>query len=178
MVQSLFNINSYTLTLSSPPPSVTSSFNITASIQGVTRVVVNYNLLNFTVKPFKAVIIWPFQDPIALNGSFSTLSTINSAFSYTVIAPPSIDPVDLPSSILLYYENGVIHTFNITFKVYSDNIIDMDLNVLNIQNTDQNFGTVYNLQSNRDNVVFNSTDNILLSGTEFVLPSEGATVFD
>lgn len=178
MVQSLFNINSYTLTLSSPPPSVTSTFNVTAMLQGVTRVVVDYNNLNFTVKPFKAVITWPFQEPIALNQSFSTFSTINSAFSYTVIAPPSVDPVDLPAKILLYYENGVKHTFNITFKVYSDNIIDMDLNVLDIQNTDQNFGTVYNLQSNRDNVVFNSTDNILLSGTEFVLPSEGVTVFN
>lgn len=167
MAQSLFNFNSYQITLSSPPPLSSSVYTLSAFINGITKVYLNYNLLNFNVKPFKVVIDWPYKDPYALNDvyvynaeldSLSTYAPTNSALSYTVITPQTVDPIRTDSTVAIYYENGIIHTFTIIFVINSDNVIDMDLNVLDIQNTDQPFGTVYNFQSNRDNVVYNSTD--------------------
>lgn len=169
MAPSLFSINNYMLSLWSPPPTATESLYLSAILQGTTKVNVNYNQLNFNVKPFKVILNWPGQDRVALNDAYifdaytdslSTYSPLNSAFSYTVIAPQSIQPANTTSTITIYYENGFIHTFYVTFLIYSDNVIDMDLNVLDIQNTNQSFGTVFNLQSNRDNVVYNNTDII------------------
>lgn len=157
------------LSLWSPPPTATETLYLSAILQGTTKVTVDYNNLNFNVKPFKVILNWPGEDRIALNDTYvydaftdslSTFSPLNSAFSYTVIAPQSIQPVNTTSTINIYYENGYIHTFNVTFLIYSDNVIDMDLNVLDIQNTNQEYGTVFNLQSNRDNVVYNNTDII------------------
>jgi len=169
MAPSLFSINNYMLSLWSPPPTATETLFLSATLQGTTKVVVDYNQLNFNVKPFKVVLDWPNEDKVALNDTYvydaftdslSTYSPLNSAFSYTVLAPQSIQPVNTSSTITIYYENGYIHTFYITFLIYSDNVIDMDLDVLDIQNTNQEFGTVFNLQSNRNNIVFNNTDII------------------
>jgi len=185
MALSLFSINNYTLTLSSPPPNATETFTLSATLQGTTKVNVNYNLLNFNVNPFKVIINWPGQEPVVLNDTYifdaytdplSTFSPLNSAFSYTVLAPISIDPVNFNATIKIFYENGYIHTFDITFTMYSDNVIDMDLNVLDIQNTSQDFGTVFNLQSNRDNIVFNNTD-ILLNTVNDSLNTNTTNIF-
>ena len=168
MAQSLFNIKTSIVTLSSPPPTSTQTYELSAYISGITKVFINYNHLNFAVKPFKVVLDWPNQPPYTLNDTYvynatldslSTFSPANSALSFTVISPTSVDPVLTDGNVKIYYENGIVHTFYIKFIINSDNIIDMDLNILNIQNTNQPFGTVYNLQSNRDNVVFNSIDN-------------------
>lgn len=169
MEPSLFNINNYTLSLWSPPPTATESLFLSANIQGTTKVYVDYNKLNFNVKPYKVILNWPNQDKVVLNDTYvydaytdslSTYSPLNSAFSYTVIAPQSIQPANTTPTISIYYENGYIHTFFITFFIYSDNVIDMDLNVLDIQNANQEFATVFNFQSNRDNIVYNNSDVI------------------
>lgn len=115
MAISLFSINNYFLTLSSPPPNATETFTLSATLQGTTKININYNLLNFNVQPFKVIINWPGQEPVVLNDTYvfdsytdslSTFSPLNSAFSYTVLAPISIDPVNLNSTIKIYYENG------------------------------------------------------------------------
>jgi hypothetical protein len=159
MVQSLFNFNTYTLVLSSPPPLSSIVIPLSGAIQGVTRVQVDYNQLDFTVKPFKVILNWPNRPPVVINESFlPTLLPANSALSFTVIAPKSTNPILAPASILLYYENGIVHTFSILFVVNSDNIIDLDLDVLSVQNAYQEYGTIFNIQSNSRNTVFNLTD--------------------
>lgn len=168
MEQSLFSFNTTFVTLTSPTPLSSQVMSFYVPVFGVTRVFINYNKLNFTVKPFKIVLNWPYQEPITINDTYkvgllinplSTYSPTNSALSYTIITPATVENANLQSSVKIYYENGIIHTFTINFNVFSDNIIDMDLNVLDIQNTDQPFSTVYNLQSNRDNVVYNVIDS-------------------
>lgn len=182
MVQSLFNFNTVVVTLSSPPPSVDATFTIETPVQGVSKIYLNYNLLNFAVKPFKVIINWPGRAPVVLNDVYvydnvvdplSTLSPTNSAFSYSVVAPKEITPITLPASAIIYYENGVKHTFNINLNMSSDSLIDLDLDVLDIQNTDQPFTTVFNFQSNLRNVVFNSTDIVIPENYVNNSPSDG-----
>ena len=84
----------------------------------------------------------------------------NSAYSYTVLSPTGTSPIKTNSSALIYYENGGITTFNFFINVFPDNTIDLDLDVLDVQNMDIAFGTIYNLQSNRNNVVYNINDTI------------------
>ena len=128
MEQLLYSFNSYTLVLSSPPPLSSQLMITNAIVKGVTRISLDYSLLNFTVSP------------------------------YTVFSSKSPAPTTVSPSFVFYYQNGIIHTFTCNITAFSDNIIDMDLNVLDIQNAYEPFSTVYNLQSNRDNVVFNLTD--------------------
>jgi hypothetical protein len=167
MAQSLFSFNNYTLVLSSPPPLSSQIIPLSATLTGVTRVGVDYNFINkFSVKPFKVVLNWPGRPSIFLNDVYkpslldplSTFSPGNSAYSFTVISPKNTDPSVVSSTINVYYENGVIHYYSISFLLNSDNVIDLDLDILNIQNTDKAFGTVFNLQSNTRNTVFNCTD--------------------
>ena len=170
MEPSLFNFNTYSLQLSSPPPLSSQIMSLSAVVQGVTRIDVDYNLLNFPVKPYKIVLNWPFRAPVAVNDVFitnsvidplSTFSPANSALSYTVVVPKSVEPATYNAQINIYYENGIIHYFNVAIIAYCDNLIDLDLNVLDVQNGYIPFTTVYNLQSNRDNMLYNSTDVFL-----------------
>jgi len=166
MQQILYSINSYTVNLSSPPPLGTQSYNLSATVQGVTRVNLNYNYLNFNTQPYKIVINWDGKDPVTINNIWfnnvidPTLTTFlpNSAYSFNVFSPTATSVTNTNSSVLIYYQNGAITTFNIFLAITPDNTIDMDLNVLDVQNTDKPFTTIYNLQSNRDNIVYNITD--------------------
>jgi len=166
MQPTLYSFNTYTVNLSSPPPATSQTYSLSGIIQGVTKVYLNYNLLNFTVNPYKIVINWPNTKPITINNVWfnskidPSLTTFqpNSAYSYTVYAPTLITPVTFNSNVNIYYENGVITTFNISLLQLPDNTIDMDLQVLDVQNTNTPFSTIYNLQSNRDNVVYNIND--------------------
>lgn len=167
MVQSLFSFNTYTIFLSSPPPLSSQLVPLSATLTGITKVNVDYNFINkFSIKPFKIVLNWPNRPVVYLNDVYkpslsdllSTFSPGNSAFSYSVISPKNIDLSTVSSSIEIYYENGVIHYYPITFFVNSDNVIDLDLDILSIQNTDEPYGTIFNIQSNSRNTVFNITD--------------------
>lgn len=166
MQQTLYSFNTYTVNLSSLPPVASNTYTLSGIIQGVTRVNLNYNSLNFTIKPYKIVINWPNTDPVIINNVWfnavidPTLTTFqpNSALSFTVLSPTIIAPITYSSKVSIYYENGSITTFNILLLQLPDNTIDMDLNVLDVQNTNTPFSTIYNLQSNRDNVVYNIND--------------------
>ena len=168
MQPTLYSFNTYTVNLTSNTPTTNGTYNFYGIIKGVTRVNLNYNNLNFTVKPYKVVINWANQDPVVINNVWfnnvidPTLTTFlpNSAYSYTVLAPTLTTPVNVNSSLKIYYENGVINTFNISLLQTPDNVIDLDLDILDVQNTDIPFGTIYNIQSNRDNVVYNANDLI------------------
>ena len=149
MEQLLYSFNSYTLVLSSPPPLSSQLMITNAIVKGV------------TVSPYKVILNWPGQDATIINSECTNLSTFtvaNTALSYTVFSSKSPAPTTVSPSFVFYYQNGIIHTFTCNITAFSDNIIDMDLNVLDIQNAYEPFSTVYNLQSNRDNVVFNLTD--------------------
>jgi hypothetical protein len=168
----LYSFNTYTVNLSSPPPignQITQTVNLSANVQGTTKIYLNYNQLSgFDINPYKIVLNWDGQDPVTINNVWfnSVIDPIltsflpNSAYSYTVLAPIATSPVYTNSSALIYYENGGITTFNLYINVFPDNTIDLDLDVLDIQNMDIAFGTIYNLQSNRDNVVYNINDTI------------------
>lgn len=167
MAQSLFNFNTVFIPLSSPPPNIDGTFTINKNIQSVTKLYLDYNLLNFNIKPFKIIIEWPGRAPVVINDVYiydsikdplSTYSPTNSALSFSVVAPKQTNPSVQTATVKIYYENGVKHTFNINLNMSSDNLIDLDLDVLDIQNTNQPFTTVFNIQSNLRNVVFNSTD--------------------
>lgn len=168
----LYSFDTYTLNLSSPPPTgsqLTQTINLSANVQGVTRLYLNYNgLSGFGVNPYKIVLNWDGQDPVTINNVWfnsvidPTLTSFlpNSAYSYTVLSPTGTSPIKTNSSALIYYENGGITTFNFFINVFPDNTIDLDLDVLDVQNMDIAFGTIYNLQSNRNNVVYNINDTI------------------
>ena len=182
MAQSLFNFNTVIIPLSSPPPSVDTTFTINTPIQGITKVYLDYKLINFAVKPFKIIINWPGRPPVVINDVYvydsvldplSTFSPANSGLSYSVVAPKQITPTTFNASTVVYYENGIKHTFNINLNSTSDNIIDLDLNILDIQNADEAFSTVFNLQSNSKNVVFNSTDVTITDQYKNNSPSDG-----
>lgn len=170
MAPSYFSFNTYTLRLSSPPPlSSLLIKNLSGNIvQGITRIGIDYNQLNFNVKPFKVYIDWGYNgqtlylnDYYVLDTEYDPLSTYSpllSSQSYTVVSPSDSRPFTISPTIKIYYENGCITTFVYNIDVCPDNIIDMDLNVLDIQNIDKPFNTVYNLQSNKGNVVYNVTD--------------------
>jgi len=168
MHPTLYSFNTYTVNLTSDTPASSTTYTFNGIIKGVTKVYINYNLLNFTVKPYKIVLNWPNQAPITINNVWfnkvidPSLTTFqpNSAYSYTVIAPTLNVPVTNNAQVQIYYENGVINTFNVSLLTMPDNTIDLDLNVLDVQNTNIPFGTVYNIQSNRDNVVYNFNDLI------------------
>lgn len=161
MEQSLYSFNSYTLVLSSPPPLSSQLIMSSAIIKGITKITLDYTLLNFSVNPYKVILNWPGEDATIINSEFTNLSAFSIAaadLSYTVFSSKSTSPTTVSPTFVFYYENGVIHTFTCNITAFSDNIIDMDLNVLDIQNAYEPFSTIYNLQSNRDNVVFNLTD--------------------
>jgi hypothetical protein len=187
MEQSLFSFNSYTLYLSAPTPTpytgTTQSILTSAYLTGITRVNVNFNqLFTFTSKPFKIIMEWPDRPAINLNepylfqsslASVSSFFQANSALVSTVVCPKNIGQSLFGSSIKVYYSNGCIQTFNVKLLLNSDNIIDMDLDVLDIQNTNQSLGTIFNLQSNTRNTVFNCTDNIISSEFDTIYKTDG-----
>jgi hypothetical protein len=168
MEPSYFSFNSYTIQLSSPPPLSTQIVNLTGgTVQGTTRFVVDYNLLDFTSKPYKVIIDWGNGSVQYLNDIFvydsevdplSTFSPMLSSLSYAVVSPISIQPLVITPTIDIYYENGIIHYFRMPITMCSDNIIDLDLNILDIQNTGKTLNTIYNLGSSKGNVVYNVTD--------------------
>jgi len=168
MQPTLYSFNTYTVNLTSATPASDATYSFNGIIKGVTKVYINYNQLNFTVKPYKIVLNWPNQNPITINNVWfnnvidPSLTTFqpNSAYSYSVIAPTFNVPVTNNAQVKIYYENGVTSTFNISLLTIPDNTIDLDLNVLDVQNSDIPFGTIYNVQSNRDNVVYNFNDLI------------------
>jgi hypothetical protein len=166
MAQSLFSFDTKIISLSAPTNS--SSITLSAVIQGVTNVIYDYNSLVFASDPFKVSLRWPGEEfPTVINDVYahdsvidplSTFSPLLSTLSQKVISPKSTAPSTLNSSVTIYYEDGNILTFNIDIIATSDNIIDLNLDVLDIQNTNQEFTTTYNLQAQKGNVVFNITD--------------------
>lgn len=166
MAQSLFSFDTKIISLSAPTTS--SNITLSAVIQGVTNVIYDYSNLVFDSHPYKVSITWPDEQyPIVINDIYihnstidplSTFSPLLSTLSQKVISPKSIASSTLNSYIKIYYENGSILNFNVNVVATSDNIIDLNLDVLNIQNTNQEYTTTYNLQSQKGNVVFNITD--------------------
>ena len=143
------------------------TIGVSGTIQGVTRVQLDYNQLTFNVKPYKVFIDWANGVTSYINDSYtydnavdplSTFSPLLSAESYTVIVPSSMSPYTVNPIVKIFYENGVIHTFNFSIMVIADNLIDMDMDVLDIQST-SNYRTIYNLQSSKNNMVFNAIDS-------------------
>jgi hypothetical protein len=167
MVQSLYSLSTSVISLSAPPVFITQTINSNVNIQGVTKVIINYNNLSFSSKPFKVRIGWPDIDPIVINDVYIidnvndplfTFSPTNSGLSQIVLTPQSNIITPKQANIQIYYENGVILTYVIAILIAPDNIIDLDLNILSIQNENLKYSTVYNLQSNRDNMVYNIKD--------------------
>jgi hypothetical protein len=167
MVQSLYSLSTCVVTLSAPPVFTTQTINSSVKIQGITRVVINYNNLSFNSNPFKVKITWPDASPIVINDIYTadnvidpllTFSPTNSGLSQTVLTPQANIITPKQATIQIYYENGTILTYVIAFYIAPDNIIDLDLNVLSIQNENTKYSTVYNLQSNRDNIIYNIKD--------------------
>lgn len=166
MAQSLFSFDTKIISLSAP--STSSSVTLSAVIQGVTNVIYDYNSLVFASDPYKVAISWPGDRfPTVINDVYihdsvidplSTFSPLLSALSQKVIAPKSVAPSTLNSYVKIYYEDGNILTFSVDIIATSDNVIDLNLDVLDIQNTNQEFTTTYNLQAQKGNVVFNITD--------------------
>jgi hypothetical protein len=166
MAQSLFSFDTKIISLSAPTTS--SNITLSAVIQGVTKVIYDYNDLIFSSDPYKVSITWPGEEfPTVINDVYihdsvidplSTFSPLLSALSQKVISPKSVAPSTLNSYIKIYYEDGSILNFNINIIATSDNIIDLNLDVLDIQNTNQEYTTTYNLQGQKGNVVFNITD--------------------
>lgn len=167
MAQSLYNFSTCLVTLSAPAALTTQTINSSYTIQGITRVIINYNNLQFSSNAFKIRIFWPDQTPVTINDVYITDNVIdplltyspaNSSLSQTVLAPKSNIITPKQATIQIYYENGVVLTYVVKFSIIPDNIIDLDLNVLSVQNENVKYSTVYNLQSNRDNVVYNIKD--------------------
>jgi hypothetical protein len=169
MESSLFSINQQTILLESTVPTSDQTFTGTVITQGVTKLTIDYStFFNYSIDAFKVVLRWPGQDPVSINDYYvyaskadplSTFSPYLSGLSSTVIVPKSIAPTTMPAVFKIYFENGVIFEYNYNIISHSDNIIDLELDVLDIQNTDQSFGTVYNVQSNKGDTVFNFVDN-------------------
>jgi hypothetical protein len=171
MAQSLFNFNNLTIALSSPPPLSTQNITLSSYIQGVTKAQINYSLLlAFTAKPFKVKLQW---DPASDDGTtiindvytydsitdpLSTLSPLNSALSYYIYTPKQSTPQQFTAVFTVYYENGIIHYFNNNITMIGDNIIDLNLNTIDIQNTFYTDKTTYNVVAEKGNVVFNLVD--------------------
>jgi len=176
MQQLLFNPNTTVVTLSSPPTLVSQNIYSSVILQGVTQVVLNYNQLlsSFPYNPYKVILQWPGSQQTVVNNvqvqsydnilSYPTFTfTSNlSAASSNLFTPNNVAPQYQQATVQVYYENGAVLNYYIGFTIYCDNIIDLDLNVLSVQNTYQQFGTVYNLQSNTQNTVYNFTDIIPL----------------
>jgi len=171
MDQSLFNFNNLTVTLSAPPVFVSRVINLSSFIQGTTKIQLNYNnLFAFNVKALKTSIVWDISDSNAIktiNGVYSTdtlldpLSTYSSMISgqsYYVYTPTQSQPYSTKSIYTIYFENGVILTYNNYIYISSDNAIDLDLNVLDVQNTYYSNVNVYNILSKKGGVVYNNTD--------------------
>jgi len=171
MAQSLFNFNNLTIALSSPPPLSTQNITLSAYIQGVTKAQINYTqLLSFTAKPFKVKLQWDptsddgttiINDVYAYDGitdPLSTFSPLNSALSYYVYTPKQAGPQQFTAVFTVYYENGVIHYFNNNITIVGENVIDLDLNTIDIQNTFYTDTITYNVVSEKGNVAFNLVD--------------------
>lgn len=166
MDTSPYSFNTYFLRLSTlPPSSPTTTFEAYGLIKGTTKVILDYNYIAqyCALSAYKISVRWPGEDTVYLNSQLTTLSTFtpaNSALSYYVFSPQYQTYTILNPVVQIYYQNGTIQTINCYLTSFCDNIIDMDMNLLSIQNSNQEYSTIYNLQSNRDNVVYNVTDII------------------
>lgn len=178
MEPSLFNFNTISLVLSAPPPLSTRTMYLSSYIQGVTKAQLNYNQLFFVnsttlsgIKPFKIKLEWDQslggESTVIINDVYkfdintdplSTFSPLNSALSYYVYTPTQIQPQQLNSKYTVYYENGVIHTYQNKVFLISDNVIDMNLNVTELQNAYQKGLNVFNISSEKGNMMFNVTN--------------------
>jgi len=168
MEPSLFSFKTYTVTLTAPPSLSSQNISMNFAYRGVTKVNLNFNnLFSFSSQPFKYAVTWPGQPTLYINSVVAnnvfaipnfTAATAASALSYNVLESPSIAPINLPANVKVYFNNGVTLNYTLNFKVYSYNSIDLDLDILDVQNSIQPFTTIYNLQSNSQNVVFNITD--------------------
>ena len=151
---------------------------LSSYIQGVTKAQLNYNQLFFVnsttlsgIKPFKIKLEWDQslggESTVIINDVYkfdintdplSTFSPLNSALSYYVYTPTQIQPQQLNSKYTVYYENGVIHTYQNKVFLISDNVIDMNLNVTELQNAYQKGLNVFNISSEKGNMMFNVTN--------------------
>lgn len=157
MENSYFSFDTYTVQLSSPPPTTSQLFELSGHIQGVTRVYLDTNLLSFAQKPYKVKLDWSdgpmyFDDVYIADTTIDTLSTfsplLTSFFSHTY-HPQSVAPYTQTIEFAVYYENGVIHEFEIGLVVSADNLIDHDLNVLSVQSIVEPNSTVLNVASQK-----------------------------
>jgi hypothetical protein len=157
------SFNTLIVPISSLPPVVNSpltAFSTEATIQGTTTVHIGYNNLNFNVKPYKTIILWNQSAPNArqvLNLNLNPLSTITpnfSAISKYTFSPTTTYDV-LTSNILMYYENGVIHSIDIKFNILADDVIDQDLCLVDSQIVNSTNSSILNVESQKYNVLYN-----------------------
>ena len=172
MAQSLFNPNTLNIFLSAPPALSSCIIPLSSFSQGITRVQLNYkNLFKLPIQPYKVKIMWDTSigdaSTTIINDNYSsdsivdplsTFSPLNSAYSYYVYVPKQLPPQIINAEYNVYYENGVILYYRNALTLISDNTIDLELNVIEVQNTYKPDVNVYNIVSDSYNMVFNSTD--------------------
>jgi len=189
MAQSLFNFNTLNLTLSAPPVLSTMVIYLSSYIQGTTKVQLNYNnLFAFKTGAYKTKLVWDASQPsnttTIINSVYkydsvldplSTFSPLNSALSYYVYVPQQTSPQVTNSIYTIYFQNGTVLTYQNSIFLSSDNVIDLNLNVLDVQNTYYPGANVYNIVSQKGGVVFNSTDIGYPPAQEVFIPSPTPT---
>ena len=171
MVPSYFSPHTYSIQLSSLPPTSSMTYSLTAVMQGITKAIINYTGLSFIQQPYKVVLEWDLSQSAAITtindvylydsviDPLSTFTPTNSGLSTYVFVPQTMSPQTINSRFRIFYENGYITTFLMTTLLISENIIDMDLNLIDAQNTRKQLGNVYNIQSVAQNIVFNVIDS-------------------
>ena len=162
MEQSLYSFNSYTLVLSSPPPLSSQLIMSSAIIKGITKITLDYTLLNFSVNPYKVILNWPGEDATIINSEFTNLS----ALIYIQTTPEvclerthirnrkgeeSI-PLSYLSSCHNYHENWIIDNNNVPLLILNgNNVIETStlitfINNLNSKNSNNNLNSKNSLK--------------------------------
>lgn len=154
------SFNNLTVELSSTPPFVNTSltaFPIEITVQGPTTVILDYSLLNFSIKPFKNIVFWNPGVPETkeiYNVDFSTVDDVPWTDNIKYTFNPTSQFQVISSIVMLYYQNGVIHQFNMKVNLLAYNIIDLDLRLVDTQLVN-NSTSIYNIESQQKEVLFN-----------------------
>lgn len=173
MAQSLFSFNTLSIPLSAPPPLSTQIIYLSSYIQGVTRAQIDYTKLFFSnnitfsaIKPFKVELVWGDGSETIVNDTYvydsindplSTFSPFNSAASYHVYVPKS-PYTELNATFTIYYENGIKHYHQNTVYLLSDNTIDLNLGLTDLQFISDKEYNVYNFSSTKGGMLYNNID--------------------
>lgn len=153
-----FNFHSFFLQLTGATPTTNVTQSLTAAIQGSTQVTIDWSKIAALNKPaWKILINWDNSPLQIISPDYSsTYSVFLSTFS-THLFTPVLSSIDTRNtSLSVFFDNGVIYSWNITFLLLAENTIDLDLNLMASQNLG-NLQSIINLQSNGENVLFNST---------------------